>query len=128
MSGIDDVRVGKVRAAREGESLRVLVDRLWPRGVSKESADLDLWPKDITPSTHLRKTFHAGDLTFLEFEAAYREELARPEAQPMLDELVAAVMAAQGAVVLLIAGNPDGDNHAQVLRRYLAERMDAADD
>ena len=54
---------------------RVLADRLWPRGVSKERAALDEWAKDATPSTALRRAFHSGDLAWEQFVPAYRAEL-----------------------------------------------------
>ena len=54
---------------------RVLVDRLWPRGVSKERAALDEWAKDAAPSTALRRAFHSGDLAWERFVPAYRAEL-----------------------------------------------------
>ena len=54
---------------------RVLVDRLWPRGLTKERAAVDSWAKDAAPSAELRRAFHRGDLAWEEFEAAYRREL-----------------------------------------------------
>ncbi|HTL98515.1 MAG TPA: DUF488 family protein, partial [Holophagaceae bacterium] len=65
-------------AASDGA--RVLVDRLWPRGCTKEALDLRSWAKAATPSADLRKAFHSGALDFAAFEARYRQELARPEA------------------------------------------------
>lgn len=58
------------------DGFRVLVDRLWPRGVSKERARLDVWLKDVSPSTELRTWFHAEPDRFDEFAVRYREELA----------------------------------------------------
>ncbi len=54
---------------------RVLVDRLWPRGVTKERAALHLWAKDLAPSNELRKAVHAGDVSWDDFPARYRMEL-----------------------------------------------------
>lgn len=58
-----------------GDGYRILVDRLWPRGMKKETACIDEWNKDIAPSTELRKKFHHQAETFLEFSALYKEEL-----------------------------------------------------
>lgn len=112
-----DVVIRGVREPRDGEALRVLVDRLWPRGVSKDAADLDLWPKELTPSTELRKAMHAGDLTFDEFAERYRAELAAHG--DALDELRASVAQAGGPCALLLAGDASRLSHATVLRELL---------
>lgn len=97
------------------DGTRVLVDRLWPRGVSKTRAALDEWAKDATPSTALRKAFHAGDLTFPEFADAYRAELEdREEAVHAVSHL--RELARAGRVTLLYAAHDREHNHAQVLR------------
>ena len=68
-----------------GDGCRVLVDRLWPRGVSKEKAALDLWMKDIGPSTELRQWFGHDSAKWAEFQEKYRAELKNKS--EMLDEL-----------------------------------------
>ncbi|QNK53605.1 DUF488 family protein [Dermacoccus sp. PAMC28757] len=118
-----DIEVGKVHTARDGEAMRVLVDRLWPRGVSKERADLDEWAKDTSPSTDLRKEFHGGDLSFEQFADRYRAELADGDGADGLEKLAETVCGADGRVLLLIAGDPTGDNHAQVLAQALREQI-----
>lgn len=60
---------------QENNSIRILVDRLWPRGISKEKANIDLWAKDIAPSTELRKWFNHDESKFNEFKEKYFEEL-----------------------------------------------------
>ncbi|MFG2602519.1 DUF488 domain-containing protein [Streptomyces sp. NPDC048514] len=100
-----------------GDGLRVLVDRLWPRGLSKDAAKVDEWPKALTPSTELRKWYHAGEGTYEEFAERYEAELAGPEAVALLDRLRAS--AAEGAVTLLTAGKAPGESHASVLARLL---------
>lgn len=67
-------RIQEPPAADDGH--RVLVDRLWPRGISKERAHLDEWNKVVPPSHELRKAYHAGQMDFSAFAAAYRRELA----------------------------------------------------
>ena len=94
---------------------RVLVDRLWPRGVSRERAALDEWAKDATPSTALRRAFHSGDLDWERFVPAYRAELEEePRAVEAVDEL--RTEALSGRVTLLIAGHDRNRTHARVLR------------
>ena len=93
---------------------RVLADRLWPRGVSKERAALDEWAKDATPSTALRRAFHSGDLDWERFVPAYRAELEEPAAREAVEGLRAEALS--GRVTLLIAGHDRVRTHARVLR------------
>ena len=93
---------------------RVLVDRLWPRGVSRERAALDEWAKDATPSTALRRAFHSGDLDWDRFVPAYRAELEEPPAREAVEGLRAEALS--GRVTLLIAGHDRVRTHARVLR------------
>lgn len=96
------------------DGARLLVDRLWPRGVSKERAALDGWPKAVTPSTELRKWFHAGG-DWETFEVRYRTEL-----QDAADELEALrAQGADGTVTLLTANKDMERNHAHVLLAVL---------
>ncbi|MFJ3956790.1 DUF488 domain-containing protein [Arthrobacter sp. NPDC090010] len=104
-----------------GEGLyRVLVDRLWPRGVTKERAALDEWLKDISPSAPLRTEFAHMASRFPDFTKAYRAELdQRQEAVEHVLELLR-----RGLNVVLLYGAKDREiNHAQVLRSYLLERL-----
>lgn len=93
---------------------RVLVDRLWPRGVSRERAALDEWAKNATPSTALRRAFHSGDLDWERFVPAYRAELEEPAAREAVEGLRAEALS--GRVTLLIAGHDRVRTHARVLR------------
>ena len=93
---------------------RVLVDRLWPRGVSRERAALDEWAKNATPSTALRRAFHSGDLDWERFVPAYRAELEEPAAREAVEGLRAKALS--GRVTLLIAGHDHVRTHARVLR------------
>ena len=93
---------------------RVLVDRLWPRGVSRERAELDEWAKNATPSTALRRAFHSGDLDWDRFVPAYRAELEEPPAREAVEGLRAEALS--GRVTLLIAGHDRVRTHARVLR------------
>jgi uncharacterized protein YeaO (DUF488 family) len=99
--------------ARDGT--RVLVDRLWPRGVRKEELQLDAWLKDIAPSKELRQWLHQDAARFDEFRLRYRAELdANPAAVAQLRQLVEA-----GPVTLLYGTRDIEHNHAQVLVDYL---------
>ena len=64
------------------DGARVLVDRLWPRGISKERAALDEWAKDATPTTELRRAFHNGEMPWPQFVDAYRAELTERSCSP----------------------------------------------
>jgi uncharacterized protein YeaO (DUF488 family) len=97
------------------DGFRVLVDRLWPRGRSKESLTLDAWMRDLSPSTELRKWFHANPAQRLEFKKRYFRELGR---QPdLVRELKQKGKA--GAVTLIYAGKDTEFNNATVLKEYL---------
>ena len=101
-----------------GDGYRVLVDRLWPRGVSKERAALDEWAKDATPTTELRRAFHSGDLPWPQFVEAYRAELTeRPEAVAAVEQLRHEAL--KGRVTLLFAGHDHVHCHARVLREAI---------
>ena len=106
--------------ANSEDGFRVLVDRLWPRGVSKEKARLDLWLKDIAPSTGLRKWFNHDPAKWIEFQSKYRQEL---EANPgALEELRKAT--GEAAVVTLLYGARDSEhNEAVVLAEYLSSHV-----
>jgi uncharacterized protein YeaO (DUF488 family) len=99
------------------DGLRVLVDRLWPRGLSKERAALDLWAKDVAPSTELRRAFHHGGQSWQEFEAAYRAELDGPTKAAVA--ALRADLAPHPVVTLLHAVHDDTVNHALILREAL---------
>ncbi len=98
------------------DGCRVLVDRLWPRGLSKEDAGLDLWLKDVAPSTALRKEFGHRRERFADFAEKYRHELASNSAVGTLLELAAA----HPRVTLLYAARDTEANHAEVLLDYLS--------
>ena len=102
-----------------GTEHRVLVDRLWPRGVKKERLTYDDWDKDAAPSADLRKSFHAGELTFEEFAGHYRRELEESGAAAALRER--ALQAGAAHLVLLYAAKDTAHNHAQVLQEAIRE-------
>jgi len=97
---------------------RVLVDRLWPRGLTKEAAALDEWCKGVAPSNDLRKWVHEDMDRWAEFERMYAEELdgAEDAWRPLLER------AGEGPVTLLYAARDTERNHALVLKAYLESR------
>lgn len=113
------VRVRRVYDAPEpADGRRVLVDRLWPRGLSKDKAALDEWCKQVAPSTELR-TWYTHDVDkYGEFAARYRAELDDPERAQALAELRA--HAASGALTLLTAAKRSDFSHATVLAEILS--------
>lgn len=100
---------------------RILVDRVWPRGIRKTNLDLDLWMRDVAPSTALRKWFGHDPKRWDEFQRRYRAELRRPEQQARVDELVA--MARKAPVTLLYSARDEEHNQALALSRVLEESM-----
>ncbi len=100
---------------------RILVDRLWPRGLRRADAELDDWMKDIAPSPELRKWFGHVPARFAEFGERYRKEL---DANPEPVERLCAMLRDQD-VTLIYAARDEHINHARVLADYLAARMHA---
>lgn len=99
------------------DGYRILVDRLWPRGISKANAHLDLWLKEVAPSNDLRKWFGHDPAKFAEFAQRYRDELAD---NPALEELKQA-MASHDKVILLYGAKDQEHNQAVILKSLLEE-------
>ena len=112
----------------DDDGLRVLVDRLWPRGVSRESGRIDRWLKAVAPSNALRMAVHGdpaypgSDQGWAGFVAAYGAELAAGEAHDAALELID--LARAGPVTLLYAAKSPERNNAEALRDWLAARID----
>lgn len=112
-------RVYEAVAPDDGQ--RVLVDRLWPRGLSKEKAAIDLWLKEIAPSTTLRQWFGHDPARWEAFRQRYRSELdANSEAVEQLKALIRA-----GKTTLVYGAKDKAHNDAVVLAAYLAEAISA---
>ena len=108
-------------APDDGDGQRVLVDRLWPRGVSKSEAAVDVWLKDIAPSAGLRKRFGHDPTRWDEFCKRYRVELAdNDQAVAQLRELVKA-----GRVTLLYGAHDEDHNQARVLLELMKGKCHA---
>jgi uncharacterized protein YeaO (DUF488 family) len=119
MSRAIRIRVKRAYAPPEpGDGTRILVDRLWPRGLARAEAAIDQWPKDLAPSDELRCWFGHDPARWDEFRRRYRAELAdRPEALQALRRL-----AAEGPVTLLFAARDEVHNNAVALAELIAAR------
>jgi len=111
-----------LKRAREkpsrNDGLRVLVDRLWPRGIGKDKARIDLWLKDLAPSHELRRWFHARPSMWRQFRERYLKELRAPEAQPPLQQLYD-VLALREKLTLVFDSRDSEHNNAVVLKELL---------
>ena len=101
----------------DADGARILVDRLWPRGLSKEKARVDLWLKEIAPTTALRQWFGHDPAKWAEFQRRYRAELKANDAA--VSELKAAL--AGGPATLVYGARDEAHNDAVVLAEYLLD-------
>jgi len=100
------------------DGARVLVDRLWPRGLTKEDAALDAWLKDLAPSNELRKWFHAHPQQWSSFRERYLKELSSPAAHEALQKLYE-FKEQRRRLTLLFASRDEEQNNAVVLKQLV---------
>ena len=114
-----DIRVKRVyEAPSSGDGMRVLVDRLWPRGLTKEKAHVDLWLKALAPSTALRKWFNHDPEKWEEFQQRYVQELRQqPAALERLTQLIDS-----GPATLLYGSKEERFNDAMALKAFILAR------
>ena len=105
--------------ASDSDGYRVLVDRMWPRGVRREDARIDEWAKHIAPSTRLRQWYGHDPARWAEFRKRYRDELATSEAKAALDALRR--RAQRSKVTLVFAAKDEVHCNAEALRAFLSE-------
>jgi uncharacterized protein YeaO (DUF488 family) len=99
----------------KSDGIRILVDRLWPRGMTKERADIDLWLKNIAPTTELRKWFDHDPDKWKEFQKKYHQELKKNKEQvSLLNEQMK-----NGVVTLVYGARDEEHNEALVLKEWL---------
>jgi uncharacterized protein YeaO (DUF488 family) len=103
--------------ASKDDGLRVLVDRLWPRGIAKKKAHIDLWLRDVSPSDELRRMVHADPAKWDEFVNAYGRELKQEPARTALADL--RKLPRSRPVTLLYAARDEAHNNAVALKRLL---------
>ena len=113
-----EIRIKRVYAPPSpDDGLRVLVDRLWPRGVKKEIAAIDVWAKELAPSTELRKWFNHDEERFAEFAKRYRRELESSDVNLARSGISGSVL------TLIYAARDPACNHAIVLMNCLMEQV-----
>jgi len=100
------------------DGVRVLVDRLWPRGLTKEAAAVKYWLRDLAPSNELRQWFHANPGAWAQFRRRYMKELASPEASAAVEKLYS-LASGNKKVTLLYASRMEPRNNATVLKEHL---------
>ena len=116
------VRIKRVYLAPETEDgVRVLVDRLWPRGLSRERVQIDLWLKEVAPSDALRHRFHGDPASWEDFKTAYYTELEQALAQSAVRELLDRL--SREPVTLLFAARDETRNNAVALKEWLEDRL-----
>ncbi len=104
------------------DGVRILVDRLWPRGLSRERAQIDLWLKEVAPSDALRRRFHGHPESWEDFKTAYYAELQREPAQSAVRDLLDRLT--REPVTLLFAAREETRNNAVALKEWLDLRAD----
>jgi uncharacterized protein YeaO (DUF488 family) len=109
-------RVYDLPAARDG--VRILVDRLWPRGLTKKAAQLDAWLRDVAPSNELRRWYHGHPDEWEKFRTKYLQELSQPAAESALRQLYQ-LSREKKRVTLLFASKLKDRNNATVLKELL---------
>jgi uncharacterized protein YeaO (DUF488 family) len=117
-----DVRIKRAYdPPAEDDGQRVLVDRVWPRGVTREEARLDAWERDVAPSVDLRRWFGHDPARWEEFRKRYRAELEKPPASTALERL--AERARHGRLTLVYSARDTEHNQAVVLAEALRESL-----
>ena len=113
---VPDIRIKRVYAEQEpNDGIRILVDRLWPRGLHKSDVKMDLWLKDVAPSPELRHWFGHDPAHWDVFQARYQQELSQPNAE--LERMI--TLMKNNTLTLLYAAHDTEHNHARVLMDYL---------
>lgn len=116
------IRCVRIYDEKDAPGYRILVDRLWPRGIKKENVGINLWMKDIAPSNELRKWFGHDPEKYGEFAIRYRHEMDGNPAASEFASLCREKLAAQN-VILLYAAKDEEHNNAAVLREWLLEKL-----
>lgn len=104
----------------KGDGFRVLVDRIWPRGISKDALELDLWAKEVAPSTELREWFGHDPKRWTEFKRRYKEELRETDVRAKLREILH--LAKSRAAITLVYGAKDREHNQALVLKELLER------
>lgn len=108
-------------AVTKEDGCRLLVDRLWPRGVKKEAAQIDHWPKVFTPSNDLRKWFHEDTTRVIEFAERFTAELTE-----RLDQINEFLQSLDEPVITLVTSTRQLEGHVPVLKRFLERQQNSS--
>ena len=119
---MSEIKLVRIYDHEQPAGYRVLVDRMWPRGMSKVKADLDEWDKQIGPTTELRKWFNHEDEKFLEFKEKYIKELDENDFTPEFIETVKDKLKS-GDVLFLYGAKNREHNQAVVLKEYVEKAI-----
>ncbi len=114
------IRIERIYNASKSGGFRILVDRLWPRGLRKDEVKVDLWMKEIGPSNELRKWFGHDPNKWNEFRKKFFQEL--DQKKELVDQII--TMARKGDVILLYGAKDEEHNNAVALKEYLERRME----
>ena len=118
------IKLKRVYSAREkGDGFRILVDRIWPRGISMEKAQIDLWLKEIAPSTELRKFFGHLPERFPVFEEKYLEELMTDQEKQLAVKQLAELCQNYPIVTLVYGAKNEQQNQAVVLKGLMERKL-----
>ena len=120
MVNIQLKRIYEPAASEDG--FRILVDRLWPRGIKKDNARIDLWAKDITPTTALRQACHSGQISWPDFTQKYHLELLD---NPAFDAFIEKILNKKTVTFVFAAKNTD-HNHVKILMDIVMEKVTAS--
>ena len=116
------IRIERIYVNPKGDnSFRILVDRVWPRGLSKENTRIDLWLKDIAPSNTLRKWFGHDEKKWDEFKRKYFGELDKMSNSEITDEIIK-IAKGHSSITLLYGAKEERFNNAVALKEYLEEK------
>ncbi|MGH7986323.1 MAG: DUF488 domain-containing protein [Candidatus Binataceae bacterium] len=107
------------------DGTRILVDRLWPRGLKKDEVHIEKWMRELGPSNELRRFFGHDPARWEEFHKRYLRELKRAEARPLLDELLEVARA--GTLTLVYSARDEEHNQAVVLKEVLDSKLSPDD-
>lgn len=117
------VMIQRVYEGMPEKGVAVLVDRVWPRGITKEQLGNTLWMRELGPSDELRRWFGHRAERWEEFRRRYREELDRPPRRELIDELLE--LSRKGPLTLLYGARDTKRNQAAVIRELVEERLDS---
>lgn len=113
------VTINRIYDAQDDKGTRILVDRVWPRGISKEDAHLDHWLKEVAPTSELRKWFNHDPKLYAAFKEKYEKELRENDDQKEAFEELQEIARSNNDIVLLYAAKDTEHNQAVVLKELL---------